>query len=834
MRSVLFACVLLLFAACQPQSQYPGYQRMSQFRAADISSDVEELIHKKSGASVVLVKNDDQARTFMVGFRTPPYDDTGLFHIFEHAVLAGSRLFPSKSNFFHILNSSVASFVNAMTGSIQTQYPFVTRSPEEFDNMMDAYLDAVFFPNAVSDPRIIQREGWRYEVDPKTKKMSINGIVLSEMKGAFSSPYRTLSLELNRALLPNTPYAKSSGGLPSQIATLSFEQIRDAHKKYYHPQNSVIYLYGDLDFKKTLRTIDQKFLKEFQASKDFIKPELELQGEISYQQKNHYGTYPGETGGNRDFLAKGFIFGSHLTNDQEFAAAVLMDAFVDNVSSPLKLRMYKEGLAKSTFSNNFGGEDNAIAFVFEGSEEKNLKKINKIFYEEVEKIVKDGLDPKLLESILNSYEFSFKSRANRSHRGLSLSNTVINNWLLREKTLKEALNITKQFQTLRKTLGDQKFIQDFFKKYLAENKQHRWVILKPDPLFSQKFNAGLEKQVSEALEKRSIEEYSKEFTSYQTWVEAPEAQPILDTIPKLKLSEIKADEKPIAWKQSKDGETQIIEYPQATNGITYVQLFFDLKGVAQENLKKLDFLTSFLKKTNTANFDFKDLSKEIASKMGGLYFSLGSYQSAKDPNIFKPTLSVTLQFLEENKSEAFNLTQEVLTQSLFEPTRRVDQLLAEIKNDMKSSVASRAPGLASGAATKSFYPQQNSFYDELGGASFEAFAKKGFPRGKTLARDLKKIQKNVFNQERLFLATITSRENELKKYKEKIHQLKKNLPETGSPNQVWDFSKQTHYDGFSIPGEVQYVVQASSYKKSGLPYSGAMRVYSRYLNNNFM
>ena len=252
----LLGLCLIFTLNCTKKESYNAYETLSQEKVSAIGSELVQLKHIKSGAHIVLIKNEDPARSFMVGFRTPPYDDTGLFHIFEHAVLEGSRLYPSKSNFFHLANSSVASFINAMTGPVYTLYPYVTRSQKDFDNLLSVYMDAVFFPNVLNDPRIIKREGWRYEVNPDTKKMSINGIVLSEMKGAYASPYRSLWSEMSRTLVPDTPFAFSSGGLPAKVATLTFEQIRDAHKKYYHPQNSVIYLYGDLNFKKELEVLD--------------------------------------------------------------------------------------------------------------------------------------------------------------------------------------------------------------------------------------------------------------------------------------------------------------------------------------------------------------------------------------------------------------------------------------------------------------------------------------------------------------------------------------------------------------------------------------------------
>ena len=194
-----------LFMSCS------AYKKSDNFKSS--YGVVEQLLHKKSGAKLVLIKNKDSARGFVAYFKTPPYDDSGLFHIFEHAVLAGSRLYPSKSTFFKVADSSIVSFINAFTSADSTGYPFVTRDPKDFENLLSIYMDAVFFPKAIQDPRIIKREGWRYEVHPETKKMSINGIVFSEMKGAFSNPMRWLDRHLSRILLPKTPYAFSSGGL---------------------------------------------------------------------------------------------------------------------------------------------------------------------------------------------------------------------------------------------------------------------------------------------------------------------------------------------------------------------------------------------------------------------------------------------------------------------------------------------------------------------------------------------------------------------------------------------------------------------------------------------
>ena len=810
-----------------------GYKEIGREVVESIGSEVVKLKHEKSGASVVLIMNGDPALSFMAGFRTPPYDDTGLFHIFEHAVLEGSRLYPSKSNFFHLANSSVASFINAMTGPVFTLYPFVTRSPKDFDNLMSVYMDAVFFPNVLQDPRIIQREGWRYELTPDKKSLAINGIVLSEMKGAFASPYRSLWFNLSRALIPNTPFSYESGGLPEKVATLTFEQIKEAHKKYYHPQNSVIYLYGDVDYAKTLKTIDQQFLSEFSKTDDYQPPKIDIQKNFNYPTPVVQASYPGSDGPSKDFVAKGFILGPELTQTEENAASVLIQAFVENDAAPLKLRVLKEGLAKSSFSASIGGRDNGMAFVFEGSESKNREALEKVITEEVEKIVKNGMDEQLLNSILNKYEFSYKEKnSNGSHKGMQLGSIVLGNWLYNLRPLEEDLDFVSQFKKLRKLLADKQYVKDFFKRYIQENDKVRWVVLQPDKNFSQKFNAGLDEQIKNALKEKGLDKFAQEDAVFKEWVAMKESPEILKKTPTLELADIKADEKPIEV-QKKKGDYETLIYPQETSGISYINLFFDLQGVSQEDLKNLELFTGFIDRTDTKNYKFDNLSKEIDTWLGGLSFSVSVYQSAKDPEKFKPALVVSLRYIDDNREKSMGLVKELLTENTFSPVERMNNLMDELKTGMVSGVSGRAPSLSMMAAIKNFYPAQGAFNEETSGGVFENYILNSEIEIEPLIQSLNRISDRVFDQKRLFLTAITASPNQIKNVEKDIKKLHSALPSNGQVDQKWSFENQADYDGYIIPGEVQYVSLATSFRGK-IDYSGTMAVYSLYLNNNYM
>ncbi|MCY4512547.1 MAG: insulinase family protein [Bdellovibrionales bacterium] len=819
---------------CDLKRSYgPSYEVKESFKLHPFG-EITQLTHKKSGAHLVLVKNKDQARCFTAAFKTPPYDDTGLFHIFEHAVLAGSRLYPSKSNFKNVSSSTVATFINAFTGSVNTWYPFITRNSKDFNNLLSVYMDAVFFPNILKDPRIMYREGWRYEVHPETKKMSINGIVFSEMKGNLSKPYELLWLNMGRAFLPNTPYAYSSAGIPEKISELRFEQITDAHKKYYHPQNSLISLYGDLDFKKTLSDVDE-FLKHFDKDPHFQTPEIPLQGAFDKTKPSVIkAAYPGKKGNKKDFLAKGYVLGE-LKPLEEDALPILTEAFVSNSVSPLKLRTLKENLAHSTFSLKFGRNSNAVVFVFEGTDSSKKGEIEKVIQEEIDKVIQEGLDQELLISILNRFEFWYKeTNNNAAGKGYYLISRIKNHWLFPKRALIQELDTINQFKKLRQLFKDQSFVKKFFQTQFKDNKNTRWLIMEPDPQFSESFNKAIAKKVEAALELKPLSEYEKEDKEFREWVSAKEASEILEKTPLLEISDFKKEEAPIPFKEIKKDSYKLIEYPRKTSGVSYIRLFFDLKGVEEKNLKKLRLFIKTFGETDTRNYPFKKLSKQIDTFIGNIRFAISSYQSAKNPEQFKPFMTVNLSFLDENREKSLSLLKEILLHSQFSPKDRIQNILDEFKTEKMNSIPHRGSVLSSLSARKSFFPLKGGFRDELEGGAFEDYISKLKIEPEKLMPEFQSLLSQIFNQKRMYLVTLTAESNQLKSLNKEIEKLKISLPEQSSEDRKWLFSEQKNYKAYAIPAEVQYLTEVTSFKDQGLEFSGVLNVYSQYLDTNFM
>ena len=836
MRFFLFICLFPLAGlGCFPQKPYSKdvYQSLAGFELKGFSGHAEELVHKKSGARLVLIRNSDPARSFSIAFRTPPYDDTGVFHIFEHAVLAGSRLYPSKSVFFNVNYSSLAAFINAFTGTVYTTYPFVTRDPKDFENLLSVYMDAVFFPKTVEDPRIVKREGYRFEIDPKTEKLSLNGIVFSEMRGAYSAPSMILYDRLSKALLPETPYSYVFGGHPEKIARLKFSQIQQTHKKYYHPQNSLILLYGDIDFKKSLNAIDKKFLTHFSKDKGFKAPPIPSQGDLLPSAPVR-ASYPGPKGPNNSWMAFGWVLGP-LSLAEQTALSIMMRAFVSHNAAPVNLNVLKKGLAQSVSYYNFDGKDNAIAIIFKGTDESKQNSLKALLRQEIGQAIKEGLDEKLLLAVGHKQEFQEKeTKRNAGLKGYNMSWPIMDHWLywLNQVSLSEYMDRDKHFKEAKALLSDKNFVKSFFKKHFKENSLSRVLVMSPDPEYSKKFNEKLKRQAKEALKIKPLSEYKKEDQAWREWVSAKEPEEILNKTPVLRLSDIKTDERPIPSKLYKTDFYELIEYPQPTSGISYVRLFFDLKGVSEEDIKNLTLLSYLLKKTDTKNYSFQKLSKQIDHYIGGLYFNIVSYQPVKDLKNFKPFLKVNLSFLNENREKSLALLKELLSHSLFLPEGRAQNLIDELTAELKSNIADSGYNFARISVTKSFFPALGFFKDYTRGALFYEYMLKTSPRARSIG--MKALLADIFNQSRLKLVTLATEPKDMKPLAGAVLDLAQALPAQGSKDQDWLFEGQKNYQGYVIPGEVQELAEGSSFLNEGLKYSGALRVYSQYLDAHFM
>ena len=332
-----------------------AYQVLEKREIPDIGSVSYLVRHKKTGARLALLSNDDDNKVFYIGFRTPPKDSTGVAHILEHSVLCGSRVFPVKDPFVELVKGSMNTFLNAMTYSDKTLYPVASCNDKDFQNLMHVYLDAVFYPNIYREEAIFRQEGWHYELDGETGELSYNGVVYNEMKGAFSDPNDVLIREICSSLYPHTTYGCESGGDPEEIPALTYEQFLEFHRTYYHPSNSYIYLYGDMDMAEKLEFIDGHYLSAFDPIQVDSQVGIEPAFEKPHRKVREYPISKGEDVEENTFLSWNLSVADSLDRERYIAMQILDYALCSAPGAPLKQALVEKGLGRDVFSISENG-----------------------------------------------------------------------------------------------------------------------------------------------------------------------------------------------------------------------------------------------------------------------------------------------------------------------------------------------------------------------------------------------------------------------------------------------------------------------------------------------
>ena len=455
------------------------------------------LRHKKSGARVLLVENDDENKVFSIGFRTPPSDSTGVPHIMEHSVLCGSKNFPAKDPFVELVKGSLNTFLNAMTYPDKTVYPVASCNDKDFQNLMHVYMDAVLHPNIYQHEEIFRQEGWSYKLDSLDDKLEYNGVVYNEMKGAFSSPEGVLDRVVLNTLFPDTSYANESGGDPEVIPELTYEQFLDFHQKYYHPSNSYIYLYGDMDMEEKLKWLDLEYLSDYE--------EIQVDSKIKYQdpftevveKEIAYSIASDESESENTYLSYNKVIGTSLDRELYLAFQILDYALLSAPGAPLKKALTDAGIGKDIMGSYDNGIYQPIFSVIAKNAEKSQKDI---FVETVEDVLRtlvtDGIDKKALEAGINYYEFRYREADFGNYpKGLMYGLQMMDSWLYDDEKPFIHIEALDTFEFLKKQVQTD-YYEQLIQRYLLDNTHGAIVVVKPE----RGRTARMEKELEEALQ----------------------------------------------------------------------------------------------------------------------------------------------------------------------------------------------------------------------------------------------------------------------------------------------------------------------------------------------
>lgn len=820
----------------------PEYELIQQETIEDIHSEGYFFKHKKSGARVLILENDDENKVFHITFRTPPEDSTGVAHILEHSVLCGSKRFPSKDPFVELVKGSLNTFLNAMTYPDKTMYPVASCNEKDFCNLMDVYMDAVFETNIYRKEEIFRQEGWSYQLEDEKDELTYNGVVYNEMKGAFSSPEDVIEREIMNSLFPDTTYGCESGGDPACIPDLTYEQFLSFHKKYYHPSNSYIYLYGNADMEERLKWLDKEYLSKYEREE--IPSAVALQKPFSKMQEVYkkYSVSNNDSETDNTYLAYNVVIGTSLDIELANAFAVLEYALLSAPGAPLKQALLDAGIGKDIMGSYDSGTYQPVFSVMAKYANKSDKDdFIRIIREEMKRQVENGIDKKALLAGINNMEFKFREADYGSFpKGLIYGIDCMDSWLYDENKPFDYLKQLDVFKSLREKV-ETSYFEELIQKWILENPHTSLLIEEPEKGLTAKIDEELQKKLAAykaSLSKEEIEKLIENTKKLREFQETPSTKEELEAIPVLKREDIKKEAAPLYNEEHWMDGTLILHHKMYTNGIGYLKLLFDTKGVKSEDLPYLSLLKSVLGMVDTEHYTYGELTNEINIYSGGIASGLSLYSDLKEKNKYRAMLEWRGKALYSQLKFVFDMIEEMMLTSKFSDEKRLYEILSEQKSQLEMRL-NGAGHTAAATRAMSYYSNGAAFNDKVGGIDYYrviADLEANFEeRKEALIEKLCSLCKMIFTRERL-MVSYTADEEGFAPLKELVAKLKEKLPTEKGLDQIeTDYPVTTRKnEAFGTSSKVQYVARAGSYTEDGYEYTGALRILKVIMSYEYL
>ncbi|MCI9083125.1 MAG: insulinase family protein [Lachnospiraceae bacterium] len=819
--------------------QLTAYEVLEEKKLDDIKSEGFLLRHKKSGARLSLISNEDENKVFYIGFRTPSLDSTGAAHILEHSVLCGSRKFPVKDPFVELVKSSLNTFLNAMTYSDKTIYPVASCNDKDFQNLMEVYMDAVLYPNIYQYREIFCQEGWHYEMEDLDAPLTINGVVYNEMKGVFSSPDEVLSREIMSALYPDTSYFFESGGDPEVIPELSYEKFLAFHQKYYHPANSYIYLYGDMNMEEKLRWLDQEYLNKFDKIELDSQVKVQKPFEKMRQVEFSYNISSGESLEDNTYLSYNVSTGNILDKTLYVAFDILDYALLSAPGAPLKQALLDAKIGKdimASFDNSTLQPLFSIVAKNSNLEKKEefLGIIRKILKEQVEQ----GINKKSLLAGINSYEFQYREGDFGAYpKGLMFGIRCLDSWLYDDSKPFLHLEELEIIEYLKEQVHTGYF-EGLVQKYLLDNPHAAMVVAKPE----YGLNAKKEEALNEKLqayktslsekERQEVIDFTRHLRNYQ---EEPSSPADMEKLPVLTREDIKKEGEKLYNREKYVDDTLMLCHDIDTNGIAYFSLMFDVSAISAEKIPYLGILKSVLGYVDTNKHTFPELANEINLHTGGIFSNIGIYPCTEGDSI-SLKYEVKAKTLYREIPKTIEIIQEIISGSNFRKQERLYEILAQLKSRLQMSLSSAGNSISSMRAM-SYFSESAKYTDMTQGIEFYQLVKEleeNFEQKKEgLSQTLEELVREIFCKENLMLSVGAEPEG-MEQVEHQIPGMKAVLFTRESEKQrVLPFLKKKN-EGFLDASQVQYVSRAGNFRKEGYEYTGALKILRVLLNYDYL
>ena len=816
------------------------YEILDEHRVEDVQSDGFILRHKKSGARIAVLSNNDDNKVFYIGFRTPPEDETGVPHIIEHTTLCGSKKFPVKDPFIELAKGSLNTFLNAMTYPDKTVYPVASCNDQDFKNLMDVYLDAVFNPNITKYEEIFKQEGWHYELTGKDDELKINGVVYNEMKGAYSSPDEVLSSQIYRSLFPDNTYSKDSGGNPEYIPKLTYEAYLDFYHKYYHPSNSYIYLYGDMDVVERLEWLDKEYLSLY----DYKKVNSEINKQPAFDEiKNveaQYSITMDDSQENKTYLSYNRVVGDTLDEMLYQAFDVLDYALVSSPGAPVKQALIDAGIGDDVYgSYDAGILQPVFSFVAKNANASQADEFESIIENTLKEVVKTGINKEALLAGINSSEFKFREADfGQFPKGLLFGLNCLDSWLFDDMKPFIHLECLGTFAKLRKAV-DTDYFEKLIQEYLLDNTHGSSVTVKPMRGLGNEREEALAKELSDYKASLSDEEIKKliEDTEHlKKYQEEPSSDEDLRKLPMLTRADMKKNAMPFSNIEDELLDVKVVRHDIESNGIDYISFLFDAGDFAQSELGYLGFFTNALGLVSTEKYSYTDLANATNIYTGGISTGTASHPDIKDRYNFVFKFEVKLKVLEKNLDKALELMEQMLLSSDFTDTKRLGELVAQIKARLQANLSSSGHLVAAMRSMSSF-SRYALYQDELKGVAFYRsicrIEKELSESPKSVSDKLAAIAKKLFARNRM-LISFTGNNEAYCNAKPSLEKVIAGFDKMSAVGNQAEVHFNTAKEAFIDASQIQYVAKTGDFICEGYEYTGALRLLRIILSYDYL
>ncbi len=651
-----------------------GFTVKSVTDLPEMKGRLVRMTYDKNGADLAWLDRDDDNKTFAIVFRTIPEDDTGIAHILEHSVLCGSEKYPVKEPFVELLKSSFSTFLNAFTSSDWTAYPVCSRNDADLLNLMDVYLDAVFHPLSVNDPLAFRQEGWHYEL--KDGELTRNGVVLSEMKGAFGTPERLAFHELRRLMFPDNCYSLVSGGDPASIHKLTFEQYKDFYRRHYHPSNARIFLDGRVDLPTALAKLDS-YLSAY--SRTHVDTTVPLQKPVRAERTIQYEIGAEDSDADKTFLLEGWVFGTFRDREARLAFDVLSDVIAGSNEDPLPKALLENGLCEDVALGLGGAEQLTATLRIKNVKDGKADEVRRIVRETFERLARDGIDRARLNAVIDRHEFNDREKdSGDTPRGLLFFEEALDQWLYGGDPA-EAFRTGHLYKSLREKVG-QGWFEAFLRKTLIDNPHHVKLAMVASKTLAEERRKAEKAELAAIQAKWSTSERERvlaECKALEAFQKKVDSQEDLAKLPMLSLKDI-PEKGPVPESTiATVGGVKVIRAKTSANGIAYLELYFELRGFSADDLSDAAILAGALEEMPTAKRSVLELKNALDAGLGRFETEVKAYAKPGDRTRAKAYLVVRVSALESKLDEIVRLVPEVLLETSFADTKLMGDLVKQ-------------------------------------------------------------------------------------------------------------------------------------------------------------